>query len=109
MKLMHKFAEMKPELRPQDPHRDGTDLHFETMEHGGGISRRNAPSHQAERRRRSFLHLRADYARRQGGRQSGVSVRCGGWMIDNSQRVPDVSANIEIGESPERPPRDGGQ
>ena len=35
MKLMHKFAEMKPEQRPQDPHRDGTDLHFETMEHGG--------------------------------------------------------------------------
>jgi hypothetical protein len=37
MKLMHKFAEMKPEQRPQDPHRDGTDLHFETMEHGGDI------------------------------------------------------------------------
>ena len=35
MKLMHKFAEMTPEQRPQDPHRDGTDLHFETMEHGG--------------------------------------------------------------------------
>ncbi len=30
-------------------------------------------------------------------------------MIDNLQRVPDISANIEIGESPERPPRDGGQ
>ena len=27
-------------------------------------------------------------------------------MIDNLQRVPDVSANIEIGESPELPPRE---
>ena len=35
MKLMHKFAEMTPEKRPQDPHMDGTDLRFETMEHGG--------------------------------------------------------------------------
>ena len=35
MKLMHKFAEMTPEQRPQDPHMDGTDLRFETMEHGG--------------------------------------------------------------------------
>ena len=30
-------------------------------------------------------------------------------MIDNLQRVPDVSANIEIGESPELPPREGAQ
>jgi hypothetical protein len=30
-------------------------------------------------------------------------------MIDNFQRVPDVSANIEIGESPELPPREGVQ
>jgi hypothetical protein len=30
-------------------------------------------------------------------------------MIDNFQRVADVSANIEIGESPEPPPREGGQ
>jgi hypothetical protein len=35
MKLTHKFAEMTPEKRPQDPHMDGTGLHFETMEHGG--------------------------------------------------------------------------
>ena len=35
MKLMHKFAEMTPEKRPQDPHMDGTGLCFETMEHGG--------------------------------------------------------------------------
>jgi hypothetical protein len=35
MKLMHKFARMAPELRPQDPHMDGADLRFETMEHGG--------------------------------------------------------------------------
>src|SRR3982074_539507 len=36
MKLMHKFARMTPEQRPQDPHMDGADLRFETMEHGGG-------------------------------------------------------------------------
>jgi hypothetical protein len=35
MKLTHIFAEMTPEKRPQDPHLDGTGLHFETMEHGG--------------------------------------------------------------------------
>ena len=35
MKLTRKFAEMTPEKRPQDPHMDGTGLHFETMEHGG--------------------------------------------------------------------------
>jgi hypothetical protein len=35
MKLTHKFAEMTPEKRPQDPYMDGTGLRFETMEHGG--------------------------------------------------------------------------
>jgi len=35
MKLMHKFAEMTPDKRPQDPHMDGTGLRFETMERGG--------------------------------------------------------------------------
>jgi hypothetical protein len=35
MKLTHKFAEMTPDQRPQDPHLDGTGLRFETMEHGG--------------------------------------------------------------------------
>jgi hypothetical protein len=33
MKLTHKFAEMTPEKRPQDPYMDGTGLRFETMEH----------------------------------------------------------------------------
>jgi hypothetical protein len=33
--LTHKFAEMTPEKRPQDPHLDGTGLRFEAMEHGG--------------------------------------------------------------------------
>jgi hypothetical protein len=36
MKLTHKFAEMTPEKRPQDPNMDGTGLRFETMEHGWG-------------------------------------------------------------------------
>jgi hypothetical protein len=35
MKLTHKFAEMTPETRPQDPHMDGTALRFETLNHGG--------------------------------------------------------------------------
>lgn len=35
MKLTHRFARLLPEERPQDPHRDGTGLRFETMEHGG--------------------------------------------------------------------------
>jgi hypothetical protein len=35
MKLTHRFAEMMPEKRPQDPLLDGTGLRFETMEQGG--------------------------------------------------------------------------
>ena len=35
MKLTHKFEEMTPEKRPQDPSMNGTGLRFETMEHGG--------------------------------------------------------------------------
>ena len=35
MKLVHKFAEMTPDKRPQDPHLDGAGLRFETTEHGG--------------------------------------------------------------------------
>jgi hypothetical protein len=35
MKLTHKFEEMTPDKRPQDPHMDGTSLRFETQEHGG--------------------------------------------------------------------------
>jgi hypothetical protein len=26
---------MTPDKRPQDPHMDGTDLRFETLDHGG--------------------------------------------------------------------------
>jgi hypothetical protein len=29
MKLTHRFAEMTPDKRPQDPHMDGTGLRFE--------------------------------------------------------------------------------
>jgi hypothetical protein len=35
MKLTHRFANLTPEKRPQDPSMDGTGLRFETMEHGG--------------------------------------------------------------------------
>jgi hypothetical protein len=38
MKLIHKFAEMTPEKRPQDTHMDGTGLRFETLDHGGEYS-----------------------------------------------------------------------
>jgi hypothetical protein len=35
MKLTHKFVEMTPDKRPQDPHMDGTGLRFETLDYGG--------------------------------------------------------------------------
>jgi hypothetical protein len=35
MKLTHKFAQLTPEKRPQDPRLDGTSLRFETFDHGG--------------------------------------------------------------------------
>jgi hypothetical protein len=35
MKLTHRFANMTPDKRPQDPHMDGTGLRFEAMQHGG--------------------------------------------------------------------------
>jgi hypothetical protein len=35
MKLTHKFAELTPDKRPQDPQMNGAGLRFETMEHGG--------------------------------------------------------------------------
>jgi len=35
MKLVEKFRELIPEKRPQDPHRNGTGLRFETLDHGG--------------------------------------------------------------------------
>jgi hypothetical protein len=35
MKLIHRFRELTPDKRPQDPNLDGTGLRFETMEHGG--------------------------------------------------------------------------
>jgi hypothetical protein len=35
VKLTHRFSEMTPDKRPQDPQMDGTGLRFETMEHGG--------------------------------------------------------------------------
>jgi hypothetical protein len=35
MKLIHRFKELAPENRPQDPHLDGTGLRFESLDHGG--------------------------------------------------------------------------
>jgi len=34
-RITHEFEEMTPEKRPQDPDRNGRDLKFETLEHGG--------------------------------------------------------------------------
>jgi hypothetical protein len=33
MKLTHRFAEITPDKRPQDPHMDGNGLRFETLDH----------------------------------------------------------------------------
>jgi hypothetical protein len=49
MKLTHKFAEMTPDKRPQDPHMDGTGLRFEDNGARQRISRPNAPSDQTDR------------------------------------------------------------
>jgi hypothetical protein len=35
MKLIHRFAQLTPDKRPEDPNMDGSGLRFETMEHGG--------------------------------------------------------------------------
>jgi hypothetical protein len=35
MKLISRFAPLRPERRPQDPQMDGSGLRFETMDHGG--------------------------------------------------------------------------
>jgi hypothetical protein len=35
MKLIHRFRELPPDKRPQDPEMNGSGLRFETMEHGG--------------------------------------------------------------------------
>ena len=35
MKLTHRFAQLTPEKRPQDPSMDGTGLRFEPFDHGG--------------------------------------------------------------------------
>jgi len=78
MKLTHRFAEMTPDKRPQDPHMDGPGFRFETLDHGGEISRQDAASHRADRRRGPVLHLRSDHAERQGRRQPGLCARCGG-------------------------------
>jgi len=77
MKLTHKFAEMTPGKRPQDPDMDGTGLRFETMEHGGEYPTR-CRKHQADRRRGPLVYLRADHAERQGGRQPRIHARSGG-------------------------------
>jgi hypothetical protein len=74
MKLTHRFAQLRPEKRPQDPRMDGTGLRFETMEHGG-VSRRHAPSHQVGGCRRPLLHLRPIT-------QDGKVVDSQGYILD---------------------------
>jgi hypothetical protein len=60
MRLIHRFDELTPEKRPQDPLMDGTGLRFETLEHGGEV-----PDTMAQAIRvtdadgRSFIYLPA--------------------------------------------------
>ena len=74
MKLTHRFAEMTPDKRPQDPHLDGTGLRFETREHGGGYPDTMPQAIKLIDAGGTVLRLRADHARRQGGRQPRISV-----------------------------------
>jgi len=75
MKLTHKFAEMTPEKRPQDPHMEGTGLRFETMEHGGEYPDTMPPilSLEEPRPRGTVLGERAD---RRHVREAEHYLRC---------------------------------
>jgi hypothetical protein len=64
MKLTHRFAEMTPEKRPQDPHMNGTGLRFETLDHGGEYPDTMPQAIKLIDAEGRFLHLRADHAER---------------------------------------------
>ena len=72
MKLTHRFAEMTPDKRPQDPHLDGTGLRFETMEHDGEYPDTMPQAIKLIDAEGRSCVLRADHARRQGSRQPRV-------------------------------------
>src|SRR5712671_6978397 len=98
MKLTHRFAEMMPEKRPQDPHLDGTGLRFETLDHGGeypdtmpqAIKLIDAEGRSASTRQSCRM-----------GRSSTAKGTCSISRMNDRQslRAFDVSANFEIGEN----------
>jgi hypothetical protein len=66
--VTHKFADMTPEKRPQDPNMDGTGLRFQTMEHGGEYPDTMPQATRLIRTPKGpLLHLRADHTGGQGG------------------------------------------
>jgi hypothetical protein len=73
MKLTHRFAEMTPEKRPQDPHMDDCPALRNIGPPAGNIPTQ-CPKTSTDQCRRPLLHLRADHAGRQGGRQPRVRV-----------------------------------
>jgi hypothetical protein len=88
MKLTHKFAEMTPDKRPQDPHMDGPGLHFETMAHGGEYPDTMPQAIKLIDAEGPLVHLRADHAEREGRRQPGYVFgperRISSWAINGS-------------------------
>jgi hypothetical protein len=78
MKLTHRFAQLTPDKRPQDPNMDGAGLRFETLEHGGEYPDTMPQAIKLADAEGSLLHLRSDHARRQSGRQPRVHSRPGG-------------------------------
>jgi hypothetical protein len=108
MKLTHRFAEMTPDKRPQDPHMDGTSLRFETLDHGGEY-----PDTMPQ----AIKLIDAEAARvftcrsRSVAKWSTARGLCSMRRMNNRQssNVPGVSENLEIGESPEPPRREAVQ
>ena len=103
------IQELRADQRPQDPNLDGTGLRFDTMEHSGEYPDTMPQAIKLiDAEGRSCVYV-------------PISLRTAWWstarglcslrrMNDRqSSKVPDVSTNVEIGESPEPPPREGVQ
>jgi hypothetical protein len=96
--LTHKFAEMTPEKRPQDPDMNGTGLRSETREHGGEYSDTMPQAIKLIDAEGPLLHLCADHTGRQAGRQPRICARCGGRL-----RAPPVWAAPRASSAPAAP------
>src|ERR1700730_6388053 len=75
--LTHRFAEMTPEKRPQDPHMDDCPALRNIGPPAGNIPTQ-CPKTSTDQCRRPLLHLRADHAGRQADREPRIYARCGG-------------------------------